>query len=303
MDSANPAPDSVRGDPRLASLGEYLRARRAQVRPEDSGLPVSARRRVAGLRREEVAMLAGVSTDYYVRLEQGRERNPSAQVLDALAGALHLDADATEHLHRLARPARGRDRTRKAPEQVSPVLLRMMDRWHSTPAVVLGRRMNVLAHNPLGRALFAGHTYSDDLLRLVFLDPDAHEFYPDWERAAANTVGALRAAAGTDHDDPHLIRTVGELSLKSPEFRRLWARHDIRRKTHETKRLRHPLVGELTLDYESFTINSAPGRQLVVYEAAPNSPSAEALALLGSLTADRPAEERTPSENPSPGAD
>ncbi|MEU6147843.1 helix-turn-helix transcriptional regulator [Streptomyces sp. NPDC047081] len=282
MDSANP-------------LGEYLRARRAQARPEDSGLPVSARRRVKGLRREEVAMLAGVSTDYYVRLEQGRERNPSAQVLDALAGALRLDADAVDHLHRLARPARGRVRTRKAPEQVSPALLRMMDGWHTTPAVVLGRCMNVLAHNPLGRALFAGHTHSDDLLRLVFLDPDAREFYPDWERAAANTVGALRAAAGTDHDDPHVIRTVGELSLKSPEFRRLWARHDIRRKTHETKRLRHPLVGELTLDYESFTINSAPGQQLVVYEAAPGSPSAETLALLGSLTADRPAEERTPS--------
>jgi len=273
MDSTNP-------------LGDYLRARRSQVHPEDSGLPVTGRRRVAGLRREEVAMLAGVSTDYYVRLEQGRERHPSAQVVDALARALLLDPEAAGHLHLLARPVPERTGARGRPQQVSPVLLRMMADWHRTPAVVLGRCMTVLAHNALGRALFAGHTYSDDLMRLVFLDPDAREFYPDWERVAVNTVGGLRSAAGTGHDDPDLIRVVGELSLKSPEFRRLWARHDIRQKTHETKRFRHPLVGELTLDYESLTINSAPGQQLVVYRAASGSTSEQALALLGSLTAD-----------------
>ncbi|MFF0629456.1 helix-turn-helix transcriptional regulator [Streptomyces sp. NPDC004296] len=283
-------------------LGDYLRARRALVRPEEAGLPVSRRRRVTGLRREEVAMLAGVSTDYYVRLEQGRERHPSVQVVEALARALHLDGDAADHLHRLARPVpdagRSRPRSRTHPEHVSPVLLRMMAGWHRTPAVVLGRCLTVLAHNALGRALFAGHAYSGDLVRLVFLDPDARTFYPDWERVAANTVGGLRSAAGTDTDDPQLVSTVGELSLKSMEFGRLWARHDIRQKTHETKRFRHPLVGELTLDYESLTVNSAPGQQLVVYQAASGSPSEQALALLGSLAAEAPHQDPAPSEQP-----
>ncbi|MEU5262061.1 helix-turn-helix transcriptional regulator [Amycolatopsis sp. NPDC021455] len=266
------------------ALGEFLRARREQVGPDDLGLPAGGARRVAGLRREEVAVLAGVSTDYYVRLEQGRERNPSAQVLDALARGLALDEDATAHLHRLARPAPGRRRSRR-PEKVSPNLLRLMDGWPDTPALVLGRCLEVLAHNALGAALFGGHTHSGDLVRLVFLDPDAREFYPDWERVAVNTVGGLRAAAGLDPDDPRLIETVGELSVKSADFRRLWARHDIRQKTHETKRFRHPQVGELTLSYEALTVNSAPGQQLIVYQAEPGSPSEAALALLGSLAA------------------
>ncbi|RKT54213.1 helix-turn-helix transcriptional regulator [Saccharothrix australiensis] len=264
------------------AIGEFLKARRARVRPEDVDLAPGTRRRVSGLRRTEVALLAGVSDDYYVRLEQGRERNPSPQVVDALARALDLDEDARAYLHDLARP-RPRPRVRARKEQVSPALAAMMAAWTSTPAVVLGRCMNVLAHNQLGEALFAGHTYSDDLVRLVFLDPDARDFYPDWERVAINTVGGLRSHA--DPDDQRLIRTVGELSLKSEDFRRLWARHDIRQKGRETKRFRHPLVGELTLTYESLTVNSAPGQQLVVYQAEPGSPSAEALSLLGSLTA------------------
>jgi hypothetical protein len=133
--------------------------------------------------------------------------------------------------------------------------------------------------------LFAGHAHSGDLIRLVFLDPDAREFYPDWERVAVNTVGGLRAAAGIDPDDPRLIETVGELSVKSADFRRLWARHDIRQKTHETKRFHHRLVGELVLSYEALTVNSAPGQQLVVYQAEPGSPAEAGLALLGSLAA------------------
>lgn len=248
-------------------------------------MPVIGHRRVAGLRREEVAMLSGLSTDYYVRLEQGRERNPSVQVVDALARTLMLDDEAIAHLHRLARPVPGRSRKSNRRQRVSPSLLQMMNGWTDTPAVILGRCMDVLAHNALGGALFAGHTYSGDLMRLVFLDPDARDFYPDWDRVAANTVGGLREAAGTDYDDPQLIELVGELSLKSEEFRRLWARHDIRQKKHETKRFRHPVVGELTLTYESLTINSAPGQQLVVYQAEPAGPSAHALSLLGSLTA------------------
>ncbi|QWF85562.1 helix-turn-helix domain-containing protein [Amycolatopsis sp. CA-230715] len=264
-------------------LGQFLRARREQVRPEDAGITVDGWRRVPGLRREEVAMLAGVSADYYVRLEQGRERNPSAQVLDALARTLRLEADAVAHLHQLTRPAPVRGRVRE--ERVSPNLLRMMDGWPATPAVVLGRCLTVLAHNALGGALFDGHTHSRDLVRLVFLDDGARDFYPDWDRVAVNTVAGLRAAVGVGHDDPQLIETVGELSVKSEKFRELWARHDIRQKTHETKRFRHPLVGELTLHYESLTVNSAPGQQLVVYQAEPGSPSEEALALLGSFTA------------------
>ncbi|MFD7499471.1 helix-turn-helix transcriptional regulator [Streptomyces sp. NPDC059850] len=273
-------------------LGQFLRARRALLRPEDVGLPPGVRRRVAGLRREEVAMLAGVSTDYYVRLEQGRERHPSAQVVDALARVLGLEEDAVAHLHELARPVPARRRKATRGERVSPVLARMMEGWHGTPAVVLGRCLTVLAHNALGRALFEGHTYSGDLLRLVFLDPDAREFYPEWERVAVSTVAGLRAAVGTDYDDPQLVEAVGELSLRSEEFRRLWARHDIRRKAHATKRFRHPVVGELTLDYESLTVNGAPGQQLVVYQAAPGSPSEHALSMLGSLAADSVA--RTP---------
>lgn len=263
------------------AIGEFLRARRELVRPEDVDLVPGGRRRVAGLRRTEVALLAGVSSDYYMRLEQGRERNPSPQVVDALARALNLDDEARAHLHELARP-RPRRRRREA---VSPALLSMMAAWTNTPAVVLGRCLNVVAHNHLGETLFAGHTYSDDLVRLVFLDPDARAFYPDWERVAVNTVGGLRAAAGIDQDDPRLIETVGELSVKSADFRRLWARHDIRQKAHETKRFRHPLVGELTLTYEALTVNSAPDQQLIVYQAEADSPSAETLSLLGSLTA------------------
>src|SRR4051812_9399179 len=271
-------------------LGQFLRARRGLVRPEEQGVPMIGRRRVAGLRRGGVAMLSGLSTDYYVRLEQGRERNPSVQVLDALARALLLDDDAIAHLHRLARPVPVPSRKNARRQRVSPVLRQMMDSWTGTPAVILGRCMDVLAHNPLGGALFAGHTYSGDLMRLVFLDPDARDFYPDWDRVAANTVGGLREAAGTDYDDPRMIELVGELSLKSEAFRTLWARHDIRQKRHETKRFRHPVVGELTLDYESLTINSAPGQQLVVYQAEPGSPSAHALSLLGSLTATQTAQ-------------
>jgi transcriptional regulator with XRE-family HTH domain len=267
------------------SLGEFLRARRGLVRPGGALAPVDRRRRVTGLRREEVALLAGVSVDYYVRLEQGRERHPSAQVVEALAQALELDDDTAAHLHELARPRVQRRRQAPRRERVSRHLVQMMEGWHRTPAAILGRCLTVLAANDLGRALFAGHTYSEDLVRLVFLDPDAREFYPEWERAAANTVAGLRATAGLDRDDPELIALVGELSAKSEPFRRLWARHDIRQKTHDIKRFGHPVVGELTLSYESLRVNSAPGQQLVVYQAEPGSPSEQALALLGSLAA------------------
>ncbi|WP_131741592.1 helix-turn-helix domain-containing protein [Actinomadura roseirufa] len=280
-------------------LGSFLRARRALIRPGDAGLPEGTRRRVAGLRREEVAALAGVSADYYVRIEQGRERNPSPQVLEALIRALRLGPDEAAHVHRLVHPIPARDGATRD-EHVSPGLLRMMEAWPHTPAVVLGRRLTVLAHNLLGGALFDGHLHGRDLMRLVFLDPDARDFYPDWERVARNTVAGLRESAGGDPADPRLAELVRELSSRSADFRRLWARHDIRQKTRETKRFRHPLVGELTLEYESLTVNSAPGQQLVVYQAEPGGASAHALTLLGSLASSGRAPGRA---EPRPGAE
>ncbi|MFI2346454.1 helix-turn-helix transcriptional regulator [Streptomyces sp. NPDC019443] len=267
------------------ALGGFLRARRAQLRPEDRGLPTSGRRRVPGLRREEVAALAGVSADYYMRLEQGRERHPSQQVLEAVARALRLDDEAVAHLYRVATPTTRR--TRRAPrvERVTPHLRRLVDTWSDTPAFVLGHALDILARNQLAGALYAGFTYSDNLLRMTFLDPAAHDFYREWDRAAESCVAILRRAAGIDPEDPRLIELVGELSMKSADFRALWARHDVRGKTREAKRFHHAEVGDLELHYEAFTVNSAPGQQLVVYQAEPGSTSADALALLGSLSA------------------
>ncbi|MFD1536827.1 helix-turn-helix transcriptional regulator [Nonomuraea guangzhouensis] len=265
-------------------LGDFLRARRELARPETHGMPAAGRRRTPGMRREEVAMLAGVSTDYYIRLEQGRDKHPSAQVLEALANALTLEEDAVAHLHELARPQPRRRRRAGRPERVGPGLVRLLERWPDTPALVLGRYLDVLACNALGAALF-GWLSDRNLVRSVFLDPQARDFYRDWQKVSQDCVASLRATAGADLDDPRLTDLVGELSLKSPDFSRLWARHEVRGKTAEFKRLRHPVVGELDLSYEALTVNSAPGQQLVVYQAHPGSASEQALSLLGSLTA------------------
>jgi transcriptional regulator with XRE-family HTH domain len=275
------------------ALGGFLRARRARLRPEDVGIPTSGRRRVPGLRREEVATLAGVSTDYYMRLEQGRERHPSQQILEAVARALQLDDEAVAHLYRVASPTTRR--TRRAPrvERVAPHLRRLLDKWSDTPVFVLGTALDILARNRLAGALYAGFTHSDNLLRMTFLDPAAHTFYRDWDRAAESCVAALRRAVGVDPDDPRLIEIVGELSTKSVEFRALWARHDVRGKTREAKLFHHTEVGDLELHYEAFTVNSAPAQQVIVYQAEFGSPSADALALLGSLTA-LPTPQRAP---------
>jgi transcriptional regulator with XRE-family HTH domain len=266
-------------------IGEFLRARRELVRPEDVGLPDLGRRRVPGLRREELATLAGVSSDYYVRLEQGRERHPSEQVLDALARVLQLDADAATHLHELARPAPRRRRSAGRAERVRPELQQLMDAWSHTPAFVMGRCMDLLAANSLAAALHDGFARGTNLVRLVFLDPDAREVYPDWDEVARDTVAVLRSSVGPDLDDPRLTDLVGELSLKSEEFRHLWARHEVRQKTHGVKRYSHPLVGELTLSYESFSVGGTPEQMLVVYRAEPGSASEQALALLSSIAA------------------
>jgi transcriptional regulator with XRE-family HTH domain len=271
-------------------IGQFLRARRELVKPEDVGIEVYGRRRVPGLRREELAMLAGMSVDYYVRLEQGRERHPSEQVLDALARALQLDDTAAGHLQDLARPAVRRRRPAARPQRVRPGLERLMDGWSHTPALVFGRCLDILAANSLADALHGRPIQGANTMRMIFLDPAAQEFYADWDDVARDTVAWLRTVAGPDLDDPRLTELVGELSLKSEKFRRLWARHDVREKTSGTKRFVHPIVGDLSLSYESFTVGGSPGQILIVYHAEPGSRDEQALSLLESVAAGETAE-------------
>jgi transcriptional regulator with XRE-family HTH domain len=270
-------------------VGEYLRARRELVPPQDVGLhDLSSRRRVRGLRREEVALLAGVSTDYYVRLEQGRDQHPSPQVLDALARALQLDDDAAAHLHRLAVAPPGR-RRRKAvrPEKVPAGIVQLIGSWGQTPAYVCGRYMDVLAVNPLAAALMPWYVKGENLVRAAFLDQRVRDMYGDWEHVTESTVAGLRALVGPDVDDPRLNELVGELSVRSERFRRLWARHDARPKRSGTTRIDHPLVGPVELSYERFPIPGTDRQTLGIYHAAPASASAQALALLAITTAEQ----------------
>ncbi|WP_305787140.1 helix-turn-helix domain-containing protein [Symbioplanes lichenis] len=263
-------------------LGEFLRHRRDAVKPADAGLPDRGDRRVAGLRREEVAQLAGVSVDYYVRLEQGRERNPSAQVLETLAAALRLDDDARLHLFRLAGLA-PRARAAAAAEHVDPALEELLRQWPANPAVIYGRAYDVLAANPLGEALFGGFAATRNLVRLVFTEPGAREFYADWPAVAAGTVAGLRMHLSEAPDDPRIGEVLRELLTTSAEFARLWSRHDVRGKSADRKTFRHPAVGELTLRVQTFDVRGSHGQELAVYHAAPGSPSADALTLLGML--------------------
>jgi transcriptional regulator with XRE-family HTH domain len=265
-------------------IGEYLRARRELVRPEDVPLPeLSGRRRVPGLRREEVALLAGVSIDYYVRLEQGRDQHPSEQVLDALARALQLDDDAAAHLRRLARPPARRRRSAPRPERPPAGIVRLIECWTETPAVVEGRYTDVLAANSLALALAPYYAVGTNLVRATFLDPRVRDMYADWERVTESAVAALRALVGPDVDDPRLNELVGELSVRSDRFRKLWARHDARPRRSGAARLDHPQVGPLELSYEKLPIPDADRQTLAVYHAEPGSPSAQSLALLASL--------------------
>ncbi|WP_133766421.1 helix-turn-helix domain-containing protein [Amnibacterium kyonggiense] len=268
-------------DPRL--LGDYLRARRAQVRPEDAGVVVTGVRRTPGLRREEVATLAGISADYYLRLEQGRDRNPSAQVLDALARVLRLDATARAHLHELAAgpaPARARLRRETVPTGVAMLLTSI-----GLPAFVENRRFDVLVANPLAEALSTGMRPGANRLRSFVLDEREHALWTDWEAALEGLVAGFRTSIGAGEGDPAVARLVGELSLASEPFRRAWARHDVRPLAGAASRLRHPQVGDLELRREKLPLADTDGQILVVYHAEPGSTSAERLGLLGSLVA------------------
>lgn len=279
-----------------AEVREFLMSRRARVAPEDVGLPAGGNRRVAGLRRAEVATLAGVSVEYYARLERGSIGGASASVLEAIARALRLDDTERSHLFDLARaadgiPASSRPRRRSSGSHPSrPSLRWALDAITGGPAFVRDQRHNVLALNALGRAFYSpvmgAGGRMPNLARFQFLDPASRDFYPDWELFAEMCVGIMRAEAGRDPHDRALQDLVGELSTQSETFARLWSAHDVRTHGSGTKRFHHPLVGELTLVYEELALTAEPGVVLIVYTAEPGSPSAERLALLASWAAE-----------------
>ncbi|PGH47256.1 helix-turn-helix transcriptional regulator [Streptomyces sp. Ru87] len=276
-----------------SKLGEFLRSRRAQVTPPDVGLPQDGRRRVPGLRREEVALLARISVDYYLRLEQGRERHPSPQVLDALSDALLLDNDGRLHLYRIAgmTPSPSHE---GSVERADPQLLALAELWDRTPALLLGRAYDVLAANTLGRAVFHHLQPGANVLLTMFLDPAVRSFYADWEKAAANVVAGFRFLEGARPNDPRIHEVLRTASENSREFTDLWQRRDARGKSDAAKVLLHPGVGELTLRMQTFDVRSAPGQQLVVYHAQEGTGSADALRLLGSLAASDPGQASHP---------
>lgn len=281
-----------------AEVREFLMTRRARVTPEAAGLTAGGNRRVAGLRRSEVANLAGVSVEYYAKLERGAIAGASASVLDAVARALQLDDTETAHLLDLARtadgiPTSGRARRRSSkPAAPRPSLEWALASITDGIAFVRDPRQNLLAVNDLGRAFYSpvigdgGRT--PNLARFQFLDPAARDFYPDWEKFAEMCVAVMRAEAGRDPHDKALQDLVGELSTRSDHFRRLWAAHNVRTHGAGTKRFRHPVVGELTLAYEELALTAEPGNVMLIYTAEPCSPSAERLRLLASWSTQRP---------------
>jgi transcriptional regulator with XRE-family HTH domain len=275
---------------RSAEIREFLRTRRARITPDQAGLvPYQGARRVPGLRREEVAQLAGVSVDYYIRLERGQARGVSTSVLDAVARALRLDETERAHLFDLAQPTTTRTRRKRplAPQRVRPALYQALEAM-TVPAVVEGRRTDVLAANRLAHALYtdfeARSRRERNFARFVFLDEAARALYTDWEAVAGNCVASLRLYAGRHPDDPQLTELVGELSVHSDTFRRMWADHDVRAHTSGTKRFHHPLVGDLSLDYVVLAVEGDPDQTLVVYTPEPDSSSAEALDVLADWT-------------------
>jgi transcriptional regulator with XRE-family HTH domain len=271
-------------------IGEFLTSRRGKVTPEQAGLTAYGKnRRVTGLRREEVALLAGISVEYYTRLERGSATGISESVLEGVARALRLDDAERSHLQNLVRVAGSRgtaDRRRPSRTTVRPSLQRVLDSMIGAPAFVRNGRMDVLAANALGRALYAPVFDMGDAIpnvaRFVFFSPAAPEFFLDWDAAEADSVAILRAEAGRDPYDKPLTALIGELSTRSERFRQLWGRHDVALHRTGTKRLHHPVVGQLTLGYEAFDLPADAGQRINVYTAEPGSPDADSLVLLAS---------------------
>lgn len=272
-------------------LGAFLQAKRAQISPDEVGLTRPGdRRRVPGLRREELAMLAGVSAGYYTRLEQGQSLNASAEVLNAIASAMQLTEAEREHLHVLSTTAAHRVKpAMPPPEDASEDLRTLLNAMTAVPALIVGRRNDVLAWNPAGHALLAGHldfsapaqpARRPNMSRLVFLDAHTRELYRDWRSKARAVAGNLRSATARNPGDADLAALVGELAIESPEFARMWADHTVERCARDVYELRHPLIGELTVTQQTLHIPQAPHQSLVAITAEPGSPSAAAIALL-----------------------
>ncbi|MFI5966367.1 helix-turn-helix domain-containing protein [Streptomyces asoensis] len=290
-------------------IREFLGTRRARVTPEQAGLPLYGgdRRRVTGLRREEVALLAGISSEYYTRLERGNATGVSESVIEGIAQALQLDEAERIHLLDLLRGAGTTrpPRRRPAQQRVRPAVQRVLDAMSGTPAFVLNGRGDILAANHLGRALFSP-VYADPArppnnARFVFLDPHATEFFRDWDQIAGDCVAMLRAEAGRDLYDRRLTDLIGELSTRSEEFRHRWAAHNVRMHTTGVKLLHHPVVGDLDLPFETFPVGGDPSQVLLTYTAEPASPSQDALNLLASWAATNDhIEQSTPANDSQP---
>lgn len=275
-----------------SEIREFLTTRRARVRPEQAGLPTfGGQRRVPGLRREEVALLAGVSVDYYTRLERGNTAGVSEQVLDAIARALQLDEPEREHLFDLARAQQTTHRPRRRPatQRIRPGVQQLLDALHGAPAFVRNGRMDILAANQLGRALysemFASPRRPTNSARFTFLDPRARVYFIDWDTTADDTVATLRGEAGRDPYDTELSNLVGELSTQSEDFRVRWAKHNVRHHNTGVKRIHHPVVGDLELTYEGMTLRGDSQLTMFVFMAERGSKSEESLSLLASWSA------------------
>lgn len=271
------------------ALGDFLRTRRGRLKPEDVGVASYGQRRVPGLRREELAQLAGVSATYYTRLEQGQSTNASEAVIDSLARALDLNDDERAHLHDLARPVPAKPRRPTKPATVRPGTRQLVNAMGDVPAVVLGRRNEVLAWNRLGYLLLAGHYAFDapdriddrpNLARMLFLDPHHRNLYVRWEEEALRAVASLRVVAGRHKDDRELAELIGELSMKSPEFAAMWSRHPVATCAFGTKHFQHPEVGDLTLEFEVLHLPDDSGHRVLMYSAGPGGASEAALRLL-----------------------
>jgi transcriptional regulator with XRE-family HTH domain len=292
-----------------ADVRDFLVSRRAKITPERAGLQFyGGNRRVPGLRREEVAMLAGVSADYYTRLEKGNLSGVSENVLEAIASALQLDEAEREHLANLARAANtspARATARRTPQQLRPATRLILDGMTDTPAFVRNGRLDVLAANVLGQALyspvFAAAARPANLARFRFLDPAARDFYPDFADSASTTVALLRTEAGRDPFSKSLTDLIGELSTRSEEFRALWAAQNVRLHRSGTKHFRHPVIGRIDLMFEAMALEADDGLTLTAYTAEPGTPSRDALALLASWAATTTSETTPDSRSLAPG--